>query len=1564
MVSLMSPVYIPFRAVTNNISSDISKGLSGARGSVRRDGENLGRAFSDGFNRGVDTNAFRRVANGIRSMVPEADQARRSFSTLIRTSYTLGTALTAVVGGVSSVVSSLGALIGAAGGAASTVAVLGNGLFALGAGMVASRLALGGVGKALQQLNQQTARSASAGTQTALSAVRDSQAREAAAERIADAERSLARLIEDNRDRLTDANRAVAEAQIDLNNAVRAGREEIQQLGFDAEDAALSEQRASINLEKAREALAKAQDLPPNSRARREAELAYAEAELNYRKSKDANADLTKEQERLAKSGVNGLASVIAARNKVAEAEANKAEVVKDALESEADAVRDVAKARKDAANVDDRQDAAGGGVGAAAAAGKAWDDGLNDAQRKFVRFLNGLRPQMEALSEIAAKAFLPKLQTAIETLMEKAYPVIAVGIGQVADAMGDAAIILAGFITTGANLDKLSVLFAASAPLIKTFANIFGNLYDILLSIFVATAPMAQQFFDFINKSLGKFAGYLNSIEGKNAMADFFAKASFTAQLFGDIFGNVMQGIGGIIQANIGDGTGGQILLDYFKTATENWGTGGMNDFFINVANNATKVFDVLGELMGILGRVGENQNLGKAFEVLLEGAPALENILQTTVDAAPQLAELIVTITEIVSALADTGAMQVFFETLNNILTPILDFVKDPANKEFLDFWGRIFAMFSAVGLVAGLLGTGLKIVAGSVLGIISPIATLVGLGGELQGALFGVKPGKLKTGMEELSDKFKTTGNSKDDFIKNLGLLDKKLEVSKGKPGLLTGTMASLGGMFGKVGGGMATAGTAIGGAMSAAGRGVAIFGKALLGIMLGPVGIVIGVIAALVGLFMLLYNTNDQFKKDMDRIWAELSAVFEESLQQIMDALMPLIPVFTQIIDALVPVFTQIIEAIVPVVTMIIESLVPVFVTLVDAIAPLITMVAEALVPVIQMLADVLGFIIPIIVQVLTVIITVLAEILKVVIKVITAVIVWIIEAITNFGTNWDNFWAGVGQFFADVWNGLVSIVTTVWEAIVAAIDAAWQWINTYIFQPIAAAMQFIGEVFNNVGIFIGDVWKNIQNAIDTVWKWIDRNIFAPIRDAMDLVGLAFRYAGAVMQKAWTDLQTALNEVWKWIDTNVFNPIKTAVDLVQQAFENVAEGIAVAWDGIKKAAAAPINFVIDTVYNNGLRSFWNDIAGNFGMNDLKLPKVPTIAFASGGVMPGYSPGRDIHKFYSPTGGFLHLSGGEAIMRPEWTRKVGGPAAVARMNAAARNGQAFANGGVFNGPRVQRFAKGGTVDFGGDFLDGLGDIIAAIGDFFVDPMGAVKKHLIDGMIKPLMSGAGDNVFTNLVGGVPVKIAETIGKAFTDFFGGSGGAGLGTEGMGWEAMSKLVTSTIPGTRITSAYRPGSITVNGGKSYHGSGRAVDVVPATMDTFNKMLALFPNAKELIFSPAGARQLLNGKPHMWGGKVRDTHWDHVHAAMAKGGTVFPSNDGTIVQVAEAGRAERIEPLDENGISERDKAWAELFTQGMRGEVTINVYQLPGEDAEAFAQRVSRIISRDMRMGAEV
>lgn len=126
-------------------------------------------------------------------------------------------------------------------------------------------------------------------------------------------------------------------------------------------------------------------------------------------------------------------------------------------------------------------------------------------------------------------------------------------------------------------------------------------------------------------------------------------------------------------------------------------------------------------------------------------------------------------------------------------------------------------------------------------------------------------------------------------------------------------------------------------------------------------------------------------------------------------------------------------------------------------------------------------------------------------------------------------------------------------------------------------------------------------------------------------------------------------------------------------------------------------------------------------------------------------------------------------------------------------------------------------------------------------------------------------------------------------------GVAGVGPSGArGWQSMWAAVKAALPGATLNSAFRPGAITATGNRSYHGMGRAVDLGPATMRTFNVVKALFPNATELIFSPAGMQQLWHGKPHMYGGVTRANHWDHVHLAMQAGGLVPGSGSGDKVR----------------------------------------------------------------------
>jgi hypothetical protein len=505
------------------------------------------------------------------------------------------------------------------------------------------------------------------------------------------------------------------------------------------------------------------------------------------------------------------------------------------------------------------------------------------------------------------------------------------------------------------------------------------------------------------------------------------------------------------------------------------------------------------------------------------------------------------------------------------------------------------------------------------------------------------------------------------------------------------------------------------------------------------------------------------------------------------------------------------------------------------------------------------------------------------------------ITWIVLAIAALvaGLVWV---ATQTTFFQDVWQGAMDVIgaiaTWLWENVLEpvfkAIGDVFEWLWTYIIKPI---VDLVVNYFRFWGAVVMWLYENaIKPAlkfIGDIFNWLWLNIIKPVVDwisnALALLGAAFMVLyNTYVKPAFDLIGDVLEAGWNWIEAHVFTPFKVGIDLIGQAFDNVAKAIGIAWGKIKEAAAVPINFVLDTVWNNGLRSFWNDMVGTLGLNDMKLPKAALVKFAQGGVLPGYTPGRDVHEFFSPTGGRLALSGGEAIMRPEFTRAVGGAAGVARLNAMARKGQAFKNGGVWDN----------ITSFGGDVWDNVANAASTAWEFLSDPAGAIQKHVIDGIIRPMMGGAGDGVFGKTVGGLVTKMVKGTSKLFE----AKGGAGKGTKGMGWQAMWNVVKQALPGAVKTSDFRPGSRTVNGGQSYHALGRAIDVVPASMNTFNALARMFPNASELIYSPAGNRQLQNGKPFGgWSAAVRAQHYNHVHLAMRDGG-VFPGlmNGGSVTK----------------------------------------------------------------------
>lgn len=267
----------------------------------------------------------------------------------------------------------------------------------------------------------------------------------------------------------------------------------------------------------------------------------------------------------------------------------------------------------------------------------------------------------------------------------------------------------------------------------------------------------------------------------------------------------------------------------------------------------------------------------------------------------------------------------------------------------------------------------------------------------------------------------------------------------------------------------------------------------------------------------------------------------------------------------------------------------------------------------------------------------------------------------------------------------------------WQWMSDTISAAWGWIyDNVILRSIDGYKQMWDAILQVIN-WIGDKWNWMSDLLSNVWGWIYQNV---ILRAIDGYKNLWNHVQQVINwigEKWDWMGDQLHKGWVWIDQNVFSPLKSGLDTVQEWFRKGVDGISRAWNGLRAAAAKPVKFVIDTVWNNGLLRAWNAIAGFLPGID-KVDKIDLGelgGYAQGGVTPGYTPGRDVHDFYSPTGGVIHLSGGEAIMRPEWTRAVGGKKAVDRMNRLARSGRldeeqmaigmehgtlgAFANGGV---------------------------------------------------------------------------------------------------------------------------------------------------------------------------------------------------------------------------------------------------------------------------------------------
>ncbi|WP_327300376.1 phage tail tape measure protein [Streptomyces goshikiensis] len=267
----------------------------------------------------------------------------------------------------------------------------------------------------------------------------------------------------------------------------------------------------------------------------------------------------------------------------------------------------------------------------------------------------------------------------------------------------------------------------------------------------------------------------------------------------------------------------------------------------------------------------------------------------------------------------------------------------------------------------------------------------------------------------------------------------------------------------------------------------------------------------------------------------------------------------------------------------------------------------------------------------------------------------------------------------------------------------AAGAMWLWTN-----GIKPAFDNFVALLKTVGSVALWLWTNaIKPAWDSIVagaKWLWNNGIKPAFD--NIVAGARALGNAAMwlwtnaiKPAWDGIGAAIRYVWQnWIKP-AFDSVSRGVGYVRDSFENGVSAIGRVWDGLRDITRKPVQFIIDTVYNNGIRKVWNTVAEFTGSKQLGVVK-----FATGGSVfgAGTATSDSIPAL---------LSNGEHVWTAREVRGAGGHAAVEALRArAAAGGSAFAKGGAVG---IPRFADGGGVidwlsgkarQIGGALMDGI--------------------------------------------------------------------------------------------------------------------------------------------------------------------------------------------------------------------------------------------------------------------
>ncbi|MFF1743519.1 hypothetical protein [Streptomyces mirabilis] len=458
--------------------------------------------------------------------------------------------------------------------------------------------------------------------------------------------------------------------------------------------------------------------------------------------------------------------------------------------------------------------------------------------------------------------------------------------------------------------------------------------------------------------------------------------------------------------------------------------------------------------------------------------------------------------------------------------------------------------------------------------------------------------------------------------------------------------------------------------------------------------------------------------------------KLATVFINSLKPVMDVVLK---VLVQLVGSLATALTPILNALMPIVQLVgsaLAQLAPIFPQLINSLMPLIPPLGQLIVALVNLATQAITPIMPLIVGLAQLLAGVLAGAIGILVPVITTVIGWL--------TNLENGVAWVlkeiVKGFQWVYDVLVghSIIPDLVKAIIGWFTSLWTGTK---------------KIFTDLKNWVVTTWHSLWDGVRSKWNSFWSGLKSAISGAWATVKNGVSDLKNGITNTWNNLWNGARDKISGIFSTISGKISTFKSSMKTAFSTLRDSLGTIWDGVKSKIASPIRFVVNTVYNNGIRKMWNSIAGKIS-SKITLPSI-SLGFNRGGVVPGSGNKDTVPAMLTP---------GERILSNQQVAQLGGHRGIDAMLGKDRPTKTGGNPTSQQERKRQQatphFAGGGII---GTIGSAIGDAVSSAAswtkDLVLGGLKAAAQKALSALVRPLINQIPGSGIGNLMRGLVNK-------------------------------------------------------------------------------------------------------------------------------------------------------------------------------------------------------------------